>query len=114
MTLANSFASPLSSPANTALGGSAFTSSAASNASRGFGDLDERVVTAPTGVLVVHAPTRQAAQAAGAHVARRVAALGANALEARARDGAPLWREIATMLGLGSISCDPFKCAEEI
>ena len=106
MTLANSFASPLSAPLSAAPD--------ATRSSSGFAELDERVVSGPTGVLLVRAPSRRAAKAAGAHVGRRVIALGASALHARARAGAPLWREVATMLGLGQLACDPVKCAEEI
>src|SRR5579883_1617000 len=104
MTLpASSFASPLSAPLSTS-----------SPSTRGFAELDERVVGGPGGVLLVRAPSREAADAVGAHVGRRLAALGATALHARARTGAPLWRDVASLLGIAQLSCDPARCAEEI
>jgi transcriptional regulator with GAF, ATPase, and Fis domain/tetratricopeptide (TPR) repeat protein len=95
-----------------------------------FVELDERlVVTAsPTGspstaaVFLVRAPQDMHA-ALMAHTARRLRASGWSALvdpvaptslSGRARSGAPLFRELATQLGLGVISSDPHACAEAI
>ena len=105
MTLpASSFASPFLSasvPQTTAL-------------SRGFAELDERVIAGPAGVLLVRATSADAGAAAGAHVGRRMSALGATPIFARARTGAPLWRDVASLLGLSQLPCDPSRCASEI
>jgi len=101
MTLpANTFASPLSA--------------APTAPARAFAELDERVVAGPPAIVLVRAPSREAAAAAGAHVGRRMSALGATVVHARARTGAPLWRDVAAQLGLAQLACDPVRCAAEI
>jgi tetratricopeptide (TPR) repeat protein len=81
---------------------------------RAFAELDERVASGAPGVVLVRAPSREAAHSAGAHVARRLTASGLLPLEARKRAGAPLWREVASLLGVASVPSEPGKCAEEI
>src|SRR5258708_3915010 len=102
MTLpANSFASPLAAQS-------------APPAKRAFAELDDRVVAGPAAIVLVRAPSHDAAAAAGAHVGRRMSALGATVVHARARAGAPLWRDVAAQLGLAQLPSDPAQCASEI
>ncbi len=107
MTLpASSFASPISAasaPQTTALSRPA-----------GFAELDERVVAGPAAVMLVRATSLDAGAAAGAHVGRRMSALGATPVFARSTAGAPLWRDVASLLGLSQLPCDPARCASEI
>jgi transcriptional regulator with GAF, ATPase, and Fis domain len=81
---------------------------------RSFADLDERVVTGAAGVLLVRTPSREVARSIAAHVARRVRAAGGGVVHAQARDGAPLWSEVAAQLGLAHAPCDPARCALEV
>ena len=117
MTLAaQSF--PSAAPPATSRGEGAFSTppngAAAAAAARGFAELDERVVSGGPGVLLVRAPTRDAALAVGAHVARRVMAAGQSAVVGFPRDGAPLWSELAALLGVANLPCEPTPCADEI
>ena len=64
--------------------------------------------------MVVRASSREAAAAMGAHVARRARAAGFCAVEARSALGAPLWREVASRLGVGALAGDPGDAAEAI
>jgi transcriptional regulator with GAF, ATPase, and Fis domain len=78
---------------------------------RAFVELDERLVSAQPGVLIarapldVHGPVR-------AHASRRLRARGFLTVDAAMRVGAPLFREVATYLGLGALPVDPAECAE--
>jgi DNA-binding NtrC family response regulator/tetratricopeptide (TPR) repeat protein len=81
---------------------------------RGFIELDDRVATGAGGFVVVRASSREAAAAMGAHVARRARAAGFYAIEARSALGAPLWREVASRLGVGALAGDPSDAAEAI
>jgi transcriptional regulator with GAF, ATPase, and Fis domain/tetratricopeptide (TPR) repeat protein len=81
---------------------------------RGFIELDDRVATGAGGFVVVRASSREAAAAMGAHVARRARAAGFYAIEARSALGAPLWREVASRLGVGALAGDPGDAAEAI
>jgi transcriptional regulator with GAF, ATPase, and Fis domain/tetratricopeptide (TPR) repeat protein len=98
---------PLSTPRG-------FTAAAQATAARGFVDLDERVASALGGVCVVRTPSQEAAGAVGAHVARRACSAGMCVIEARVGRGTPLWREVASRLGLGVLGSDPCDAAEAI
>ncbi|HEY3818576.1 MAG TPA: sigma 54-interacting transcriptional regulator [Polyangiaceae bacterium] len=91
-----------------------FPAATSSIAPRGFVELDDRVASAACGVVVVRAPSREAAGAMGAHVARRARAGGLCTIEARSGLGAPLWREVASRLGVGALPGDPADAAEAI
>jgi transcriptional regulator with GAF, ATPase, and Fis domain len=93
-------------------------SAASLGASRTFVDLDERLVAgSASGVVVVRAPQDVHASIM-AHAARRLRTAGWAPVDAfgtsGARPGAPLFREIATQLGLGAVSSEPQVCAEAI
>ena len=62
----------------------------------GFVELDDRVCGGLAGVVIVRAPSQEACDAMGAHVARRAVAAGMFAIETRARQGSPLWRDVAS------------------
>jgi transcriptional regulator with GAF, ATPase, and Fis domain len=81
---------------------------------RGFVELDERVTTALPGMVLVRAPSEEAAAAVGAHLARRATAMGGFAVEARGRAGCPLWREVGEKLGIGVLPGDPTAAADAI
>ena len=81
---------------------------------RGFVEVDDRVASGAGGVAIVRAPSREAADALGAHVARRARAAGRCAIEAKSARGAPLWREVASRLGVGVLPGDPTDAAEAI
>jgi transcriptional regulator with GAF, ATPase, and Fis domain/tetratricopeptide (TPR) repeat protein len=83
-------------------------------APQGFIELDDRVATGAGGVVVVRACSRESAEAMGAHLARRARGAGFCAVEARAALGAPLWREVASRLGVGALGGDPTAAAEAI
>jgi transcriptional regulator with GAF, ATPase, and Fis domain/tetratricopeptide (TPR) repeat protein len=102
-----SVASPLLSPR-------VHAAAAPASAALGFVELDERVGTPAPGMLLVHAPSREAAEAIGAHVARRAGVAGAFVIEARERPGCPLWGEVAAKLGMGDLPGDPSAAAEAI
>jgi transcriptional regulator with GAF, ATPase, and Fis domain/tetratricopeptide (TPR) repeat protein len=101
---------PLSSPRQPA--------AAPSAPARGFVELDERVsgsvMGAGVGMLLVRAPSDEAAAAIGAHLARRATLSGAFAIQARGRTGCPLWREVAAKLGIGALPGDPSAAADAI
>ncbi|HEY8073245.1 MAG TPA: hypothetical protein VIF62_04030, partial [Labilithrix sp.] len=65
------------------------------------------------GVVVVRAPSDVHAPIV-AHVARRLRTSGWSAIAATIPSGAPLFREIATQLGIVSLPSDPVACAEAI
>jgi transcriptional regulator with GAF, ATPase, and Fis domain/tetratricopeptide (TPR) repeat protein len=100
-------AHPLSSPR-------VFPAAISTIAPRGFVELDDRVATGTGGVVVVRAPSPEAASAMGSHMARRARAAGLCAIEARSALGAPLWREVASRLGVGMLAGDPADAAEAI
>ena len=90
-----------------------------------FVDFDERLVgcdarnaqTSPLGVMIVRA-SHEVQAAIIAHAARRLCASGWLPVDASSaagsRGGAPLFREIATQLGLAVVPSDPHACADEI
>lgn len=80
---------------------------------RAFVELDERIVAAQPGVVLVRAP-RDVHGPILAHAARRLRTSGWLAIEATAREGAPLFREVATHLGVGSSPCDPVLAADQV
>jgi transcriptional regulator with GAF, ATPase, and Fis domain/tetratricopeptide (TPR) repeat protein len=92
----------------------AFAAAAPTVAARGFVELDDRIASTIGGVMVVRAPSRDAANAVGAHVARRARAAGLHVIEARAWRGTPLWREVASRLGIGVLASDPCEAAEAV
>ncbi len=82
-----------------------------------FVELDERLVApASAGVLLVRAP-QDVHAALMAHAARRLRSSGWSALHVTSMPTstrAPLFRELATQLGLGAVSSDPHVCADAI
>jgi len=81
---------------------------------RSFVDLDERIVSAQPGLVIVRAP-QDVHAAIVAHAARRLRTTGRNPVEASSlRAGAPLFREIASQLGLGTLPTEPSACADLI
>jgi transcriptional regulator with GAF, ATPase, and Fis domain len=66
------------------------------------------------GVVVVRTVSRESARALAAHVARRLRTGGFAAVVVRPLEGAPLFREAATRLGLGPLDCDPARAAEVV
>ena len=80
---------------------------------RAFVDFDERIVGAQPGVVIVRAPLDVHGPII-AHAARRLRTAGFFPVDAVARAGAPLFREIATQLGVASVPCDPAACADVI
>ena len=94
-------------------------------ASASFVEFDERLVgcdarnaqTSPLGVVIVRA-SHEVQPAIIAHAARRLRASGWLPVDASSaagsRGGAPLFREIATQLGLAVVPSDPHACADEI
>jgi transcriptional regulator with GAF, ATPase, and Fis domain/Tfp pilus assembly protein PilF len=97
----------------TRLAGSA-PAPAASAAPSGFVELDDRVSLGAPGLVVVRTSSREAAGAIVAHVARRGRAAGMVPIEARARDGSPMWREVALRLGVSALPGDPGQAAEAL
>jgi transcriptional regulator with GAF, ATPase, and Fis domain len=82
--------------------------------SRGFIELDDRVSSGTAGIAVVRAPSHEVGSAIAAHAIRRSKSLGLFAIEARAARGTPLWREVASRLGVGTLPSDPAGAAEAI
>ena len=92
---------------------------------RSFVDFDERLVScdarnaqaSPLGVMIVRA-SHEVHPAIIAHATRRLRACGWLPVDASSavgsRGGAPLFREIATQLGLAVVPSDPHACAEAI
>ena len=105
---------PLSLPRVQLAANSQAPASQPSQPAHGFVELDDRVAGGIAGMVVVRGPSPEAADAIGAHVARRASATGAFVIEARARDGAPLWREVASRLGITVLPGDPVSAAEAI
>jgi transcriptional regulator with GAF, ATPase, and Fis domain len=111
-------AHPLSTP-RSFLG----ASSAGAPGPRRFIELDDRLcgaLEAPAGsallagVAIARTPAADLANAIAAHVARRVRNSGRWAIEARASRGAPLWRDVASRLGIGVLASDPGDAAQAI
>jgi transcriptional regulator with GAF, ATPase, and Fis domain len=71
------------------------------------------MVSAQIGVTVVRAPADVHASIV-AHASRRLRTSGLQPVAAFARTGAPLFREVASHLGLGAVPVDPAACAEAI
>ncbi len=97
-------------------------SAASASSGRAFVDFDERLVATDSrvlqpGVIVVRAPLEVHA-AIIAHTARRLRTSGWLPIDASiaagSRGGAPLFREIATRLGLAIVPSDPHACADAI
>ena len=83
-------------------------------AARGFAALDERVRCGQGGLVLVQLVESSTADAVLAHVARRALHAHPLVLRARARRGAPLWREVAARLSLQRLDCSPVACAMQI
>jgi transcriptional regulator with GAF, ATPase, and Fis domain/tetratricopeptide (TPR) repeat protein len=79
---------------------------------RAFVDFDERIVSAQPGVVIVRAPIDVHGPLI-AHAARRLRTAGFLPVDAAVRPGAPLFREIASQLGV-TVSCEPCACADLI
>ncbi len=80
---------------------------------RAFVDLDDRVVAGQAGVVVVRAAADLHAGLV-AHVARRLRTSGWGPAIAVSRPGAPIFREIATQLGVGALPNDVVAVAEVV
>ncbi|MDF2695646.1 MAG: Nitrogenase (molybdenum-iron)-specific transcriptional regulator NifA, partial [Labilithrix sp.] len=83
------------------------------SSSRAFVDFDERIVSAQAGVIVVRAPLEVHGPIV-AHASRRLRTSGFHPVDAAVRTGAPLFREVAMHLGLGTVPVDPSACADAI
>jgi transcriptional regulator with GAF, ATPase, and Fis domain/tetratricopeptide (TPR) repeat protein len=79
----------------------------------GFVELDDRILAASSGVVVVVAPTVEVVDAAGAHVARRAMVRGPTLLHAEPRPGSPVFRDVLAALGL-PCSCSVDESAAEL
>jgi tetratricopeptide (TPR) repeat protein len=93
--------------------GGGLGSAGAAARTRALAELDERIASGGSGVVLARVE-RSIEGAILTHVARRVRASGRSPLVARAHDGAPLWREVASRLSQGQVDCDPARCAEQI
>jgi DNA-binding NtrC family response regulator/Tfp pilus assembly protein PilF len=78
-----------------------------------FVDFDERLAASQAGVVVVRAPLDVHGPIL-AHASRRLRASGWLPIKAVGRAGAPLFREVATHLGLDGAPYDPPACADAI
>jgi transcriptional regulator with GAF, ATPase, and Fis domain/tetratricopeptide (TPR) repeat protein len=107
-------AHPLSPPRMPGSAPGSREAASATPSARGFIELDDRVCGGLAGVVVVRAPSHEACDAMGAHVARRALAAGMFAIETRARDGSPLWRDVASRLGVDVLPSDPPAAADAI
>ena len=85
----------------------------AAPAARAFVDLDERIVRSEPGIVIVRAPADVHAPLV-AHVTRRLRTSGLTPVDAIVRAGTPLFREIATQLGLCAMPGDPTACADAL
>ncbi|MBX3190160.1 MAG: sigma 54-interacting transcriptional regulator [Labilithrix sp.] len=90
------------------------------SSARAFVDLDERMLAAQPGVVIVRAPSEAHAPIL-AHAARRLRTSGHCPVDASActayahvASAAPLFREVATQLGLAVLPSDPAACADAI
>jgi transcriptional regulator with GAF, ATPase, and Fis domain len=83
------------------------------SSARAFVDFDECIVSAQVGVTLVRAPADVHGPIV-AHAARRLRTSGFHPIDAAVRTGAPLFREVAMHLGLGTVPVDPSACAEAI
>ncbi len=79
----------------------------------GFSALDDWLLASRTGVAIVEA-TESMHEALLAHSIRRLVATGRRATKARAGLGAPLFREVATLIGIRHLSSEPALAAEQI
>ena len=91
----------------------ALVSASSVTQARAFVDFDERIVSAQPGVIVVRASLEVHGPIV-AHASRRLRTSGFHPVDAAVRTGAPLFREVAMHLGLGTVPVDPFACAESI
>ena len=83
------------------------------SSTRAFVDLDERIVSAQAGVVIVRASTDVHGPIV-AHASRRLRTSGLHPVDAAVRTGAPLFREVAMHLGLSTVPVDPVACADAI
>jgi transcriptional regulator with GAF, ATPase, and Fis domain len=78
-----------------------------------FVELDEWLLAGRAGIVLVCAPAAGHTPIAN-HAARRLRASGWVAVEARARPGTSLFREVAAHLGVEGLPSDPSACADVI
>jgi transcriptional regulator with GAF, ATPase, and Fis domain len=90
------------------------TDSARPGSDSGFTALDEYLLGDLGGLVIARVPSLEAATATVAHVVRRAQAAGGSAVQARATEGASLWRDVASRLGLRTLASDPARAAEAI
>ncbi len=83
----------------------------AANASFDFAALDERVASGHGGVLLVHVVDDRTIEALRAHLVRRARASCSLVISA---NGNPVWREVATRLGIAKVECTPSACAAQL
>ena len=76
-----------------------------------FAALDERVASGHGGVLLVHVVDDRTIEALRAHLVRRARASCSLVISAH---GDPVWREVATRLGIAKIDCTPSSCAAQL
>ena len=80
----------------------------------GFVELDDHVAGSLGGVVVVRATASEVAESASAHAARRAHAAGAFVVESCASGASPLWRDVASRLGVGPLATEPAEAAQVI
>ena len=76
-----------------------------------FAALDERVASGHGGVLLVHVVDDRTIEALRAHLVRRARASCSLVISAH---GDPVWREVATRLGIAKVECTPSSCAAQL
>ncbi len=76
-----------------------------------FAALDERVASGHGGVLLVHVVDDRTIDALRAHLVRRARASCSLVISAH---GDPVWREVATRLGIAKVECTPSSCAAQL
>jgi transcriptional regulator with GAF, ATPase, and Fis domain len=80
-------------------------------ASFDFAALDERVTSGHGGVLLVHVVDDRTIEALRAHLVRRARSSCSLVISAH---GDPVWREVATRLGIAKVDCTPAACAAQL
>ena len=76
-----------------------------------FAALDERVASGHGGVLLVHVVDDRTIEALRAHLVRRARASCSLVISVH---GDPVWREVATRLGIAKVECTPSSCAAQL
>jgi transcriptional regulator with GAF, ATPase, and Fis domain/tetratricopeptide (TPR) repeat protein len=98
-------------PAEASLLGSESANANEVSPSFDFAALDERVASGHGGVLLVHVVDDRTIDALRAHLVRRARASCSLVISAY---GNPVWREVATRLGIAKVDCTPSSCAAQL